>query len=191
MITIELFFTGLKGKTTRNNLETDRYIKILNLKGKIIFDKNIGTSIYGCSNLVVQKENVFLCFQRCETSYFSDMMHKSKNILVQCNLKNKKVNIQEHILVRSQPKFLTIFNNRYLVFGEQYKNEKYNVTQTFIKKFPNTEKEIIIPAEKMESISKIVTYEGGFAIISYSNPYVKNQERYLRIDKLDSHFKDY
>lgn len=184
-----IIFTGLIGERTGNNLKTDRYIRVLNLKGEIFFDQNIGTSTYYCSNLLVYKDEVSLCFQRCETTYFSDMMYKSKNVLVQCNLKNKKIKIDEHFLIRSQPEFLKITNNKYLLFGEQYKNEKFNVTQTFIKTFPIAEKEIILPAEKMESISKVVSSKDGFAIVSYSNPFVENQERYLRLDIVDSNLR--
>lgn len=182
----QIIFTGLVGVRDGNNLKAKRYIKILDLKGQVILDKDLGTSTYPCSNLSIIDNTIFFSHQRCETTLFADMMYKSKNIFVEFNLTTKKFKSQEHYLSRSQPVYVTQTNKKYYLFGEQYKDEKFKVTQTFIKTFPITNNEVIIPADKMESIGKIVNNENGFTIVSYSNPFVENQERYLRFDKLDS-----
>jgi hypothetical protein len=185
----KIIFTGLVGQRDGNNLKTNRYIKILDLNGKKILDENIGSSTYPCSNLSLKDNIIFFTHQRCETTLFADMMYKSKNILIEYNLKTKKLKSQEHYLIRSQPNFTTEKNKKYYLFGEQYKSEKFNITQTFVKTFPNTNKVSILPADKMESIGKIATMKNGFTIVSYSNPFVENQERYLRFDKLDFDLK--
>jgi hypothetical protein len=185
----KIIFTGLVGERDRNNLKTNRYIKALDFNEKKILDENIGTSTYSCSNLSIDGNIVFFSYQKCETTLFSDMMYKSKNVLVEYDLTTKKLEFQEHFLIRSQPVYVTLINKKYFLFGEQYKNEKYNVTQTFIKSFPNENNEVFIPSDKMESVGKIVKNQNGFTVVSYSNPFVENQERYLKFDKVDFNSK--
>lgn len=184
-----IFLTGLEGERDRRSLKTDRYVKILDMNGSQLLHKNLGPSTYPCTNLGIDGDVLFFGYQRCETPLFADMMSKSKNIVVELDVKRNTVKFKEHTLVRSKPDFITKEGDNYLMFGTQYKDEKFKVTETFVVNFSSPVQTSVLPAERMENVAKVATSKNGSVIVSYSNPFVENQEKYLRFDYVDNQLR--
>lgn len=179
-----IIFTGIEGERDNQTLNTNRFIRILDLSGKLLYNKNLGKSIYSCTNLLVIKNKLTFSYQKSSSIHFSNFQDK-KTVFVNLDLVTKSIKFSESFFLRSTPEFNIYINNEYYCIGERYKTEKYNVTESYIKNISQNSLEKLIPAERMESISRIISSEKKLTLFSYSNPFIENQERYIRIDQID------
>lgn len=180
-----IILTGIYGVRTSDYVKAERYIKILNLKGKLINETNIGQADGKVTNMIILNDKLYFGYTK-SSSYYADMMTTSRNAVVEFDLNTKKYSISEHYLVRSTTDRITSNSKDVFISGEQYKTEKYNVTETYFHNnaFAGAITNIL-PADKMEGLAQIVYEKDQFVLFSYSNPFIENQERYLRIDYLN------
>ena len=183
----KIIISGTEGERANKFLKTNRFIKIIKENGEYISEINIGSSTGKATNMIIENNHLYLGYKKSSSIYYSEMMKTSTNAVVKVNLTDMAYNISEYYLQRSTPELIVLNDKAVFVSGTQYKTEKYNVTETF---FHNTSDsgsiDNIIPADKMEGLANGITTKNGFTLLSYSNPNVENQDKYLRLDNLNS-----
>lgn len=182
----KIIVSGTQGEKANQYSNTNRFIKVLSLNGDSLAEINIGSSTGKSTNFIIDNNHLLLGYKKSSSIYYSDMMQTSKNAVVKINLTNMSYSISEHYLSRSTPEIILFKDKNLFICGEQYKNEKYNVTETFFHNI-NSESSIknILPAETMEGLGSGIVTKIGFTLLSYSNPFIANQDRYIRLDYLD------
>jgi hypothetical protein len=180
----QIILTGLVGERDNRNLKTNRFITILNFDGKVTLTKTIGFSNYQCSNIVLNKEVISFCYNTSKTTLFEEMLDSSKNVIVEYNLKTKKIKTRKHLLARSWPKHLSMIDKNFYLIGIQH-NKEFDGMQTFLSSFENKYKDILLPKGKLEEFYKVLINEQELTVVSYSNPYEAKEKRYLRFDKIN------
>ncbi|CAL2085863.1 hypothetical protein [Tenacibaculum sp. 190524A05c] len=182
----KIIISGTEGKEDNQSVKKTRFIKIISSDGKNLAEINIGNSTSKSTDFIIQKNTLFLGYKKSSSINYGDMMKTSMNTIVEVNLTNLKYKIYEHYLNRSTPEFIFASNKNIFICGEQFKNDDYNVTQTFFQNIKNTKPiDNLLPADKMESLGSGITTKNGFILVSSSNIYEKKAYEYLRIDALN------
>jgi hypothetical protein len=182
-----IIITGIYGKKTGEIEDAERYIKILNLKGDVIFETNLGMSTSITTNLLIINNTLYLGYKKSSSIYYSERLTTSTNAVVELDLNSKKFSIMTHDLIDSDPQIIVSDNSNIFIAGECRNAKKSYNPEVFFHKVKNDKSPIlnIIPADKLEGLAEIIYKKNQFVVLSYSNPYVKNQEPYLRFDNLN------
>jgi hypothetical protein len=112
------------------------------------------------------------------------MFDSSKNVLIEYNLKTKKVKTRNHFMAWSWPKHLSVIDKNFYLVGIQH-NKKFDGPQTFVSSFKDKYEDVLLPKGKFEEIYKVLSDEQEITIVSYSNPYEVKEKRYIRFDKVN------
>lgn len=184
-----IIITGVLGERTSQTENATRYVYIISQNGKITKKINLGSSTGKCTNLIINGNELSICYKYCSTIYYAEMMNTSFSKIALVNLKNYSVKYFQHFLERSTPEKLLKHLKSTFVIGSQYKNEKYNVTENFIHNIQDKNRITkVFKADSLENFANAMSDKEGITIFSYSNPF-STSNNYFRIDYLDNEGK--